>query len=140
MRTVFTRGGGNLAESGSVAWQFKPKGVIAVETGDQNAEDLGLVAIDAGAEDVKVDKGEIEVITDVKDLEAVRKALEEKGVKIVSAEMSFLPQTMMKLDEKSAPTAMRLLDKLDELDDVQKVYSNAEIPDEVLEAIKAQVG
>ncbi len=140
IRMVFSRGGGNLAESGSVAWQFKSKGVVTVDPAGQDPEELALYAIDAGAEDVQVGKSEVEIITEGKDLENVRKALEQKNVKILSAELSFLPQATVKLDEKTAPTAMRLLDKLEEMDDVQKVYSNAEIPDDVMEAIKAEVG
>lgn len=139
IRTVFTRGGGNLAEAGSVSWLFKSKGLITAEPGSQDPEELGLFAIDSGAEDVKIEKGYIEIITEGKNLEMVRKALEQKGVKIISAEVSLVPQTTVKLDEKHAITAMKLLDRLEEMDDVQKVSSNAEFSDEVLEALKAQV-
>ncbi|MBI4331920.1 MAG: YebC/PmpR family DNA-binding transcriptional regulator [Chloroflexi bacterium] len=137
IRTVFTRGGGSLAEAGSVSWQFRSKGLITAEPGSMDPEELGLYAIDSGAEDVKIEKGYVEIITDGKDLELVRKALEPKGVKIISAEVSLVPQATVKLDEKSAVSAMKLLDKLEEMDDVQKVSSNAEFSDEVLEALKA---
>ncbi|MDZ4246181.1 MAG: YebC/PmpR family DNA-binding transcriptional regulator [Dehalococcoidia bacterium] len=137
MRTIFSRGGGNLGEAGCVAWIFKSKGVITLEPDNEDPEELGLFAIDSGAEDVRIEKEYLEVITDAKNLEAVRNALEEKGSKISSAEISMEPQTMVKLDEKSALTTLRLLDKLEEMDDVQKVYSNVDYSDEVLEALKA---
>ncbi len=139
VRSVFTRGGGSLAEAGSVAWLFKPKGIITVDLANQDADELGLYAIDSGAEDVNPGKGYMEVTTEAKDLEKVRKALERKGAKIISAELPMVPQTMVSLGEKNALTTVRLLDRLEELDDVQKVYSNADYSDEVLEALKAQV-
>ncbi len=139
IRTIFTRGGGSLAESGSVAWLFKSKGIITVEADGKDPDELGLLAIDSGAEDVKVDKDDIEIVTEGKNLEMVRKALEEKGIKIVSAEISMVPQTTVKLDEKSAMSALKLIDKIEEMDDVQKVYTNAEFSEEVLDAIKDQM-
>ncbi len=139
IRTIFNRAGGSLAESGSVSWLFKSKGLITIEPGSQDAEEIGLVALDAGAEDVRIEKGFMEIETDGRSLETVRKGLDQKGLKIISAEVSMVPQTQAKLDEKSAVSAMRLLDKLEEMDDVQKVYSNAEFSEEVLEALKAQV-
>jgi transcriptional/translational regulatory protein YebC/TACO1 len=132
MRNILSRGGGNLGESGSVTWLFESRGVIIIDGTKENAEEVALFAIDAGAEDVKIEGTTLEVNTKPQDLEAVRKALELKKVPISSSELSMVPKTMVKLDEKSALQALRLLDKLEELDEVQHVYTNADFPDDVV--------
>ncbi len=132
LRTALTRGGGTLGESGSVAWQFDNKGLIAIEANGADPDELALTAIDAGAEDVRVEGQFVEVYTGPTDLDKVRRQLQEAGVKIASAELFMLPKSTMPLDEKSAAQALRLLDTLEELDDVQKVYSNADFPESVL--------
>jgi len=132
MRNILSRGGGNLGESGSVTWLFESRGVIIIDGTKENAEEVALFAIDAGAEDVKIEGTSLEVNTKPQDLEAVRKALELKKVPISSSELSMVPKTMVKLDEKSALQALRLLDKLEELDEVQHVYTNADFPDDVV--------
>lgn len=136
VRNVFTRGGGSLGESGCVAWNFQTKGVITVEAED--AEELALFAIDAGAEDVKVVDSSLEVYTSPGDLEKLRKALEERGLAVVSAELSMVPNNTTMLDQKTALSTLRLLDRLEELDDVQRVFTNADFPDEALEQYRAQ--
>lgn len=132
VRNILSRGGGNLGESGSVTWLFESRGVIIIDGTKENAEEVALFAIDAGAEDVKIEGTSLEVNTKPQDLEAVRKALELKKVPISSSELSMVPKTMVKLDEKSALQALRLLDKLEELDEVQHVYTNADFPDDVV--------
>ena len=132
VRNILSRGGGNLGESGSVTWLFESRGVIIIDGTKENAEEVALFAIDAGAEDVKIEGTSLEVNTKPQDLEAVRKALELKRVPISSSELSMVPKTMVKLDEKSALQALRLLDKLEELDEVQHVYTNADFPDDVV--------
>jgi YebC/PmpR family DNA-binding regulatory protein len=132
VRNIVSRGGGNLGESGSVTWLFEPRGIIIIDGTKENAEEVALFAIDAGAEDVKIDGTSLEVITKPQDLEAVRKALEQRKVPISSSDLSMVPKTMVKLDEKSALQALKLLDKLEELDEVQHVYTNADFPDEVV--------
>jgi YebC/PmpR family DNA-binding regulatory protein len=132
MRNILSRGGGNLGESGSVTWLFESRGVIIIDGTKENAEEVALFAIDAGAEDVKIEGTTLEVNTKPQDLEAVRKALELKKVPISSSDLSMVPKTMVKLDEKSALQALRLLDKLEELDEVQHVYTNADFPDDVV--------
>ena len=132
MRNILSRGGGNLGESGSVTWLFEFRGVIIIDGTKENAEEVALFAIDAGAEDVKIEGTTLEVNTKPQDLEAVRKALELKKVPISSSDLSMVPKTMVKLDEKSALQALRLLDKLEELDEVQHVYTNADFPDDVV--------
>jgi YebC/PmpR family DNA-binding regulatory protein len=131
IRSVFNRNGGNLGESGSVRWLFDSKGVITVETGSADPDEIGLTAIDAGAEDVQVDDGTLSVYTDPAHLEAVRTALEEDGITIVQSDTDMVPKTTITLDEHAAEQTLRLIDRLEELEDVQRVYSNSEVPDEV---------
>ncbi len=133
VRNVFSRNNSSLGESGCVSWIFEPKGVITIEADKVDAEELALFAIDAGADDVKVDEAIVEVHTQIQDLEAMRKTLEEKEIAISSAELLQVPKTMISLDEKSALQSLRLLDKLEELDDVQHVFTNADFPNEVVE-------
>ncbi|HEY5639890.1 MAG TPA: YebC/PmpR family DNA-binding transcriptional regulator [Dehalococcoidia bacterium] len=132
LRTTLTRGGGNLGESGSVAWQFESKGLITLDAEGADPEELALVAIDAGADDVQVEGKIIEVHTAPTELAEVRARLTESGFKIASAELSMLPKNMVPLDESAARQALRLLDLIEDLDDVQKVYSNADFPEAAL--------
>ena len=139
IRNVFTRFGGSLGEAGCVAWLFDPRGVITIETKDADADEIALHAIDAGAEDVKIEKDYLEIYTDPRNIEAVRQYMEGKGIHILSAEISMVPKSTIELDEKEALRALKLLDKLDELEDVQRVSSNADFSDAVLENLRAQV-
>lgn len=133
VRNVFSRSGCNLGESGCVTWMFEPKGVITVDAELVDAEQLALSAIDAGADDVKVDKSTLEIHTQPQDMEEVRGNLEEKGIAVSSAELLQVPKTMINLNETTALQSLKLLDKLEELDDVQHVFTNADFPDEVVE-------
>ena len=137
VRSVFSRHGGHLGESGSVAWNFENKGVITVETGDIDAEELSLLAIDAGAEDVKEETGYLEIIAVPQDLEAVRQAVEQKRA-VASSEVSLVPKTTMALGEKESLQILKLLDHLEELDDVQRVSSNVDFSDEIIEKMKSE--
>ncbi|OGO06401.1 MAG: transcriptional regulator [Chloroflexi bacterium RBG_13_57_8] len=134
VRSTFTRHGGSLGESGCVAWLFESKGVITIKTENIDADELALAAIDAGAEDVKVESGYMEVYTAPDQLEKVRQALEKNKMAIESSELTKAPKSLIKLDEKSGLQAFKLLEKLEEIDDVQNVYSNADIPDAVYQA------
>jgi YebC/PmpR family DNA-binding regulatory protein len=138
VRHIFSKHGGNLGESGCVAWLFDSRGVISVETGETDAEGLALQAIDAGADDVKVEKSYVEIYTAPEELEKVREALAQQNVPIASAEVLMVPKTTVELDEKAALQALKLLDKLEELDDVQRVSSNADFSDALLEKYQAQ--
>jgi YebC/PmpR family DNA-binding regulatory protein len=138
VRSIFTRHGSNLGESGCVSWLFDSKGVITVKADNVDADELALSAIDAGAEDVKVESDYVEVYTTPEDLENVRKALEEQNLTIESSEISMVPKTLVQLDEKSATQALKLMDKLEEIDDVQNVFSNADFPDSILESYQSQ--
>ena len=134
VRHRFSRAGGNLGENGSVAWQFDAKGVITIPVDGLDADEVALQAIDAGAADVNVDGEAIEVQTDPASLEAVRKALEGQGLQVENADFAMVPRITIELDDKTAHQTMRLLDGLEELDDVQRVYSNAGFSDESMES------
>jgi YebC/PmpR family DNA-binding regulatory protein len=131
IRNVFTRAGGNMGEAGSVAWNFESRGVLNVAPNGKNPDDVALTAIDAGAEDVQVGDT-LEVYTAPGDLEKVKKALEASGVVVESAEAARVPKTTVQLSERDAVSMLRLVEKLEALDDVQKVYFNAEFSDDVL--------
>lgn len=139
IRSILNRSGGSMAAAGAVSWLFEPKGVITIDTNQIDAEEVALWAIDAGAEDVKIEKSYLEVYTKSDTLEAVRRALEEKEVPIASAELSMIPKTTVDLDEENAIRALKLLDKLEELDEVRRVFSNVDFSEEVLEKLKASV-
>jgi len=132
VRHRFSRAGGNLGETGSVGWQFEPKGVITIPAKGKDADEIALQAIDAGAEDVQVEGDVIEVQTDPAGLDAVRKALESGGLEIENADFAMIPKVTIELDEKTAHQALKLIDALEDLEDVQRVYSNADFNDDVL--------
>lgn len=138
VRNIFTRHGGNLAGSGSVAWLFDSKGVITIKTEGLDADELELYAIDAGAEDVKAEGGYVEVYTRPGDLEKVKTALEQKNLKLESVEVSMQPKTMVQLDEKAAIQSMKLLEKLEELEEVQTVANNADFDPALIEKYQLQ--
>ncbi len=133
IRNVFSKNGGNLGSSGSVAWLFVPRGVITVVAPPAELEDLALAAIDAGAEDVRQDGNILEIYTTVEALSAIRDSMEKRKANVTSAERSMVPNSLVPLDEETAIKTQRLADRLEELDDGQKVYFNADIPAEVME-------
>jgi YebC/PmpR family DNA-binding regulatory protein len=132
VRHAFTKHGGSLGEPGSVAWIFEKRGVIVVDA-DRYGEDDLIAAIDAGAEDVQQDGDLLKVITDPSDLAGVREALEGAGVEIQSSDLAMEPKNVVEVDESSARALLRLLDALEEHDDVSEVHANFDIPQEVLE-------
>ena len=136
VRHAFTKHGGNLGEPGSVAWIFEKRGVVVVD-GERYGEDDLIPAIDAGAEDVEEDGDLLKVISDPADLSAVREALEAAGVQIESSDLAMEPKSTVEVDEGSAGTLLRLLDALEEHDDVNEVHANFDIPEEVLEKAAA---
>ncbi len=138
IRNIFARHGGNLSGSGSVAWLFDSKGVIMIKTEGQDADELELYAIDAGAEDVKVEGGYVEIYTKPADLEKVKTALEQKKVAMESVEVSMTPKTLVELDEKAAIQTMKLLEKLEEVEEVQNVASNADFDPSIVEKYQLQ--
>lgn len=138
VRSTFSKHGGSLGENGCVSWIFDAKGLISVKAVGLDADDLALNAIDAGADDVKIEGDYVEIYTMPEDLETVRSALETKKIPIVSAELLKVPKTMVQLDDKAALQTMKLLEKLEELDEVQHVSSNADFPNAVLEQYELQ--
>jgi len=132
VRHTFARYGGNLGAEGCVAWMFSRKGYIAINPRDEDPEEVALAAIDAGAEDVEISDDLVEVYTQVEDFKAVQEALEAASYEIVSAQLSWIPQSTMSLGEKETLQTMKLLEALEELDDVQEVYSNLDIQDEMI--------
>ena len=132
VRSIFTKAGGQLAGSGAVAWQFEPRGLIAIAPDGQDADEVALAAIDAGAEDVDTDDPEaIEIFTSPADLERVRQALEAAGIGIDSAESTMIAKQTVELDSTKARQALRLVEQLEDLDDVQRVTANFDIPEDV---------
>lgn len=134
IRHEFTRAGGNLGEAGSVAWQFESKGTLSISLNGHDADDLVLTVIDAGAEDVQVQDEAVEVQTEPSSLEDVRKTLEAAGIEVDASDLAMVPTTPVEVDDGAARQVLRLLDGLEELDDVQRVYSNADFSDAALEA------
>jgi YebC/PmpR family DNA-binding regulatory protein len=132
VRTAFSRNGGSLGEPGSVAYLFEQKGYILV-SGDE--DEVMLTALDAGAEDVRPSGDRFEIITASTDFGSVRDALTEAGIEADTAEVTQLPSTAVVLEEDAARQVLRLVDALEDLDDVQSVYGNFDISDEVLELI-----
>ena len=129
VRSIFTKAGGQLAGSGAVAWQFEPRGLITVAAGDP--DEVALAAIDAGASDVDSTVEPVEIYTEPAELEAVRKALEGAGVAVEQAESAMIARQTVELDEAKARQALRLVELLEELEDVQRVTANFDIPEEV---------
>jgi YebC/PmpR family DNA-binding regulatory protein len=132
LRATLTRSGGNLGENGSVSWMFDQTGLITINLGEQDEDELAMAAIEAGATDYSVDEGVAEVFTEPGELHAVAGALEAAGYTYENAELIMKPQTLLAPDPEQTVKAIRLLEKLEDLDDVQSVYSNLDITDEVL--------
>ncbi len=132
LRKIFEKSGGNLATTGAVSFGFERRGVFLVESSATTEEQLMEVTLEAGAEDIVESEGGFEVTCDPSSYSTVRDALEAAGIEPASAEIAFLPQTTVDCDADTAEKVLRLLDTLEDHDDVQKVYHNAEIPDEVL--------
>ncbi|HBT49546.1 MAG: putative transcriptional regulatory protein [Caldanaerobacter subterraneus] len=131
IRHIFDRNGGTLGAAGSVTWMFDKVGVIVVEKTDSvNEEDLMMVAIEAGAEDFSADEGEFEIITDPSNFQEVREAIEKAGYKISEAEITMLPKNTIKLSPEDYEKFEKLIDRLEDNDDVQNVYHNVELEDE----------
>jgi YebC/PmpR family DNA-binding regulatory protein len=138
IKNVFTRNGGSLAEPGAVAWQFERKGVVVLDKSVGDEDDVMLAALEAGAEDISDGGDTWQVTTAPTDVHTVRTALEEGGMAVTSIDLTMLPTTTVELDEPSkAKSVLRVIDALEEHDDVQNVYANFDIPESVLESVYA---
>jgi YebC/PmpR family DNA-binding regulatory protein len=136
VRMIFSKANGNLGESGCVAYMFDRKGSILIDKEVADEEKLMDIALEAGAEDVVDDDGVFQVLTTPEDFEAVREALENEEVAFVEANLAMIPQNIIEItDEKTAGQLMRLLDNLEDNEDVQNVHANFDISDEIMEAI-----
>jgi len=138
VRHTFSRHGGNLGADGSVAWMFSRKGYLTVTPGDEDPDEVALTAIDAGAEDVEVSDGTVEIYTAPEDLKKVQEVLVEASLAVEDAQIIWKPQTTMSLDDRAAFQTMKLIESLEELDDVQTVYSNLDINDELMAKYEAE--
>ncbi len=130
--------GGNMAGAGSVSWMFTKKGYLLIEKTQAKEEELMTIALDAGAEDFKSDEKNYEIITSVQDFEKVKQVIQEKGIKWQDAEITMIPSSTIKVISNEAIQVLALVEALEEHDDVQQVYSNFDIPDEILEQVAAE--
>ncbi|MCK4768343.1 MAG: YebC/PmpR family DNA-binding transcriptional regulator [Desulfobacula sp.] len=135
VRHAFGKAGGNVGTDGCVAWMFDKKGLISVSKEDSDEETLMEIALDAGAEDIKEETDSFDIITEPSDFDAVKDAVDAAGIKYELAEITMLPQNLTKVEGKEAEQMIRFMEVLDDSDDVQKFYSNADIPDEVFDSL-----
>lgn len=137
IRHVMTKHGGNLGEAGCVGWMFEKKGYILVEKAKIDEDSLMSIALEAGAEDLKNDPGEesYEIITTPEDMNKVKTSLEAAGIPLSLEEITMLPKSYISLDGKSAEQMIRLIEALEECEDIQNVYTNVDIPDEVMDRV-----
>jgi YebC/PmpR family DNA-binding regulatory protein len=131
VRAIFTKAGGQLAGSGAVAWQFEPRGLIAVTANGRDPDEVTLIAIDAGAEDVEESADRIDVYTTPGELERVRQSLDKAGLPVESAENAMVAKNTVEVDTQRARQNLRLVELLEDLDDVQRVTANFDIPEEI---------
>jgi YebC/PmpR family DNA-binding regulatory protein len=137
IRHTFEKSGGNMGSSGAVAWMFDRKGIILVDADKIGEDDLMGKALDAGATDMRRTEKVFEITTAPAEMDAVRDALAKAGVPILEAQVTYVPQSTVRVEGPAATSVVRLIEALEDLDDVQHVYANYDIPDEVLEAISA---
>lgn len=136
LRTIFSKNGGNMGESGSVAWMFEKKGLVVVNTSEKSEDELLELVLEAGADDLQTVEDHFEITSSLENFEAVRKTLEDHKIKMVSASLTKIPKSTVPVDQKHARTLLRLMDLLEDHDDVQKTYSNFDITEEVMAAIE----
>ena len=135
VRQVFNKAGGNVGTDGCVAWMFDKKGLIIVNKEDSDEETLMELALDAGAEDIKEETQSFEIICEPADFEAVKETIDAADIKYEMAEITMIPQNMTKVEGKDAEQMINFMDAMDDCDDIQKFYSNADIPDEAFDAM-----
>ena len=134
VRYILSRYGGSMGAPGCVSWLFDKRGWMIIEKGSIDEDELFMIALDSGADDLTVQDEHLEIITSLGNFEAVREAVEESGAIILEAELTMLPQSTVKSEGKEAERMLRLMEALEDSDDVQKVYANFDIPDDILEA------
>ncbi len=139
IRNIFSKRGGNMAGSGSVAWIFTSKGYILIEKSQISEDELFAIAVDAGAEDIKTSETNYEVFCDPKDFENVKSAIQKKNIKWEDADLTKIPNSTIKIAGSEAKQLLAMIEILEDHDDVQKVYANFDIPDEVLEELAQEM-
>ncbi len=132
IRKIFERGGGNLGESGCVSWMFQKKGLITIDISEIDEDKLMTLVLDAGCEDLQIVDGKYQIDCETKDFNTVKKVLQGEGVKIELAEISWIPNTFIELDEKKGRSIVSFMEKLENHDDVQNVYANFSLPEDML--------
>lgn len=132
IRKTFTRHGGNMGEAGCVSWMFHKKGYIVVERSKADEDRLMSLVLDAGAEDMKSDNNNFEIVTVPKDFEKVKEVLKQNNIEMTVSEITMVPQSYIKLDGKEAEQMLKLMEELEDHDDVQNVYANFDIPEEIM--------
>jgi len=137
IRRIFSKHGGSLGETGCVSWLFDKKGVITIKAQDLSEDDVLMVTLEAGAEDLKVEEDTFQVITAPEDFEKVKNTLGREGLPIEEAEVTLVPKNLVKVEGEKAEKVLKLMDALESLDEVQKTYANFEIPEEIMAALGA---
>lgn len=135
IRHILSKHGGNLGENGCVAWMFEKKGSILIDKKALQEDEIMELALDAGAEDVREEENEYEIITDPSSFEQVKKAIDAKGIKSIEARIGMVPQNTVALEESKAEQMLKMMEKLEDNDDVQNVYANFDISDDVMEKL-----
>ena len=131
IRHAFTKHGGNMGETGSVGWMFKRKGIFTIDKeAGYDEDEVMMIALDAGAEDMKSNDDSFEIVTQPEDYDAVEKALADNNIETVMSEITMVPDTMVQLTDEDAEKVRKTIDMFDDMDDVQEVYTNADLPDE----------
>lgn len=138
IRHIFSKHGGNLGENGCVSWMFEKKGSLVIDKKNIDEDSLMELALEAGAEDVRVEEDEYQVITSIDSFESVKKAIDGRKIKSLEAKITMLAQNTVKLDEKKAEQMLKLMEKMEDNDDVQNVYANFDIADDVMEKLSQQ--
>lgn len=137
IRNIMSKHGGNMGEAGCVSWMFSKKGYIVVERAKADEEKLMNLALESGAEDIKYDESNYEIITTPHDFESVKNRVKENGIEMALSEVTMVPQSYVRLEGKEAEQMLKLMEALEDHDDVQKVYANFDIPDEIMEKVSA---
>lgn len=127
LRHIVSKNNGNMGDAGSVSWMFERKGVVTIEKGTHTEDDVMEVILDLGADDLKTEEEHFEIICPIENLETVRKGMEEKGYKLESASMQYIPKELITLDEDKAAAVIRFLETVEEYDDVQNLFTNADL-------------
>lgn len=135
IRHIFSKHGGNLGENGCVSWMFEKKGSILIDKKNSDEDTLMEIALDAGADDVKVEESEFQIITSPDAFEKVKNAVVNKGIKCVEAKITFISTNNVKLEEGKAEQMLKLMEKMEDNDDVQNVYANFDIADDIMEKL-----